>query len=114
MEAKIALLLWVADMDSELWREEAACRGMDTGVFFGGEEVSRQERWSASEAKRVCAGCRVRGECLEFALRTSQPLGIWGGKTPRERRAMQRAKQQPAAPAEGSGKSKQLRARLAQ
>ena len=38
-----------------------------------------------AEAKAVCAGCRVRYECLAFALRTHQAHGIWGGLTEQER-----------------------------
>jgi WhiB family transcriptional regulator, redox-sensing transcriptional regulator len=33
----------------------------------------------------VCAGCRVRRQCLAFAQRTRQVHGIWGGLTERER-----------------------------
>ncbi len=33
----------------------------------------------------MCAGCPVRRQCLEFAMRT-RPHGIWGGLTEVERR----------------------------
>ncbi|HEV3067797.1 MAG TPA: WhiB family transcriptional regulator [Streptosporangiaceae bacterium] len=39
----------------------------------------------AAEAKAICATCRVRRECLAFALRTGQIHGIWGGTTEHER-----------------------------
>jgi WhiB family redox-sensing transcriptional regulator len=39
----------------------------------------------ATEAKSICAGCRVQRECLSFALRTLQAYGIWGGTTEEER-----------------------------
>jgi len=38
-----------------------------------------------AEAKAVCAGCRVRRECLAFALRTHQIHGVWGDLTEQER-----------------------------
>jgi WhiB family redox-sensing transcriptional regulator len=64
------------------WREEAACRGTDLTVFFPGRGES------AGPARRVCAGCPVRHECLEFALRHGEVHGIWGGLTERDRRAL--------------------------
>jgi WhiB family redox-sensing transcriptional regulator len=31
-------------------------------------------------AKAVCAGCALRVECLEGALRRREPHGVWGGE----------------------------------
>ena len=46
---------------------------------------------SVREAKRVCAGCPVRGDCLEYALdRGDIAYGVLGGLTPRERRELLR------------------------
>jgi WhiB family redox-sensing transcriptional regulator len=39
-------------------------------------------------AKQVCAACPARVDCLDYALRVSEPLGIWGGLDPAERRAL--------------------------
>ena len=64
------------------WRERAACRGADLGLFFpdrGG---------SAEPARRICARCPVREPCLEFALRHGITHGIWGGLAERDRRAL--------------------------
>jgi len=36
-------------------------------------------------AKAVCAQCPVRSECLEWALETAQPHGVWGGLDEQER-----------------------------
>jgi WhiB family redox-sensing transcriptional regulator len=41
-------------------------------------------------AKRVCASCRVREECLAYAIETNQVSGIWGGLTEDERRPLRR------------------------
>lgn len=38
--------------------------------------------------KRVCSRCPVQAACLAWALQTREPHGIWGGKSPRERRAL--------------------------
>ena len=69
------------------WRSVAACRSADPELFFPisdrGPAVEQ-----AAQAKAICATCRVRRECLAFALRTGQIHGIWGGTTERERAAL--------------------------
>lgn len=42
------------------------------------------------DAKKACAGCPVRAECLELALHRDEKHGIWGGTTPEERLLMRR------------------------
>ena len=44
-------------------------------------------RREAAAAIAVCAGCPVRGECLELALRNWAigQFGVWGGTVPAER-----------------------------
>ena len=71
------------------WTERAACRGVDTELFF---PVSTQGPALAQieQARAICARCPVLDDCLEFATRTGQRHGIWGGKTAEERRAGQR------------------------
>jgi WhiB family redox-sensing transcriptional regulator len=62
------------------WRELAACRNAATAhydPFF--DETDRGER----AAIAICRTCRVRGECLAFAIRTGQSYGVWGGKPQR-------------------------------
>ena len=65
------------------WRELAACRGADLGLFF----PERGE--SAESARRVCARCPVREPCLDYAVTNRIVHGVWGGLTGRERRALQ-------------------------
>ena len=69
------------------WRSVAACRSADPDLFFpisdSGPAVAQ-----AVTAKAICATCRVRPECLVFALRTGQVHGIWGGTTEHERTAV--------------------------
>jgi hypothetical protein len=43
------------------------------------------------EAKSVCEACTVRVECLAYALRSDERLGIWGGMTENERRDLSNA-----------------------
>jgi WhiB family redox-sensing transcriptional regulator len=66
------------------WKQKAACRALDTSMFFPDSEAD------ADEAKAVCAICPVRQECLQFALDTRQHDGVWGGLTETERRRLRR------------------------
>ena len=43
-----------------------------------------------ARAKRVCASCPVRIDCLEYALQSGQGFGVWGGASEQERRLMRR------------------------
>lgn len=72
------------------WRDEAACRGLDATMFFPGRGES------AAPAQAVCAGCSARAECVEYALRTSQRFGVWGGTTERQRRQLRAARRSSA------------------
>ncbi|HEX6597167.1 MAG TPA: WhiB family transcriptional regulator [Acidimicrobiales bacterium] len=73
------------------WRQEAACRGLETDIFF---PLTEEE---AAEAKAVCATCPVRDLCLEYALITRQDDGVWGGLTETERRRVRRRRREAAA-----------------
>ncbi len=57
----------------------------DPDVFFpvGSTGVAVEQ---IETARRICASCPVRTECLDFALATNQESGIWGGATEDERR----------------------------
>jgi WhiB family transcriptional regulator, redox-sensing transcriptional regulator len=39
-------------------------------------------------AKRICAACEVRRDCLTFAVNTQQVDGVWGGTSEAERRGL--------------------------
>ena len=45
---------------------------------------------STREAKKICTGCEVKAECLEYALANDERFGIWGGLSERERRRLRR------------------------
>lgn len=68
------------------WQLDAACRGLDSDVFFhpDRERGDARERREAA-AKAVCAGCPVRDACLEHALDVREPYGVWGGLAEHER-----------------------------
>jgi WhiB family transcriptional regulator, redox-sensing transcriptional regulator len=70
------------------WRLDAACAQVDPELFFPEPGQVPQ----AAAAKQVCAGCAVRGPCLEAALHGPQARedhsGIFAGTTARERVAL--------------------------
>ena len=68
------------------WADHAGCRSLNADLFF--PETTNDE----AAAKAVCAACPVRSECLEHALAASEPYGIWGGLTLRERRLLRRSR----------------------
>ena len=69
---------------------DGACNGTDPALFF----PARGE--STTEAKRICQGCPVRQECLDYALDHTERFGIWGGLSERERRRARRQRHQAA------------------
>jgi WhiB family transcriptional regulator, redox-sensing transcriptional regulator len=66
------------------WARDAECLSSHPKLFF----PARGE--STVAAKKVCAGCPVRSECLAYALDEGIKFGVWGGKSERERRTMRR------------------------
>jgi len=74
----------VAGVRAEDWQAWGACRGLDPGIFFPGPEDDYEE------ALAVCRTCRVREECLQYALENRERFGIWGGTTERQRRRLMR------------------------
>ena len=67
------------------WRLDAACREVEPELFFPDSGQVPQ----VAAAKAVCAGCGVRGPCLEAALHGPQARddhsGIFAGTTASER-----------------------------
>ena len=71
------------------WRERGACLLVDPELFFP-LSMAAGSQPQIMAAKRICARCQVRGTCLDFALSTGQPNGIWGGMTEEERSNLRR------------------------
>jgi WhiB family redox-sensing transcriptional regulator len=71
------------------WRERGACLLVDPELFFP-LSMAAGSQPQITAAKRICARCQVRGTCLDFALSTGQPNGIWGGMTEEERSNLRR------------------------
>lgn len=73
-----------------VWRQRAACQGVDAQIFY---PITDEQ---ADDAKSVCASCHVREACLEWALTNREHDGVWGGTTERERRRMVRQRRRSA------------------
>lgn len=72
------------------WMASAVCAQVDLELFHpkkGGLTV---------EAKRICAGCPVAAQCLDYALNLGYgATGIWGGTSTAERREILGRRQVP-------------------
>lgn len=72
------------------WTRRAACLGKDVNWWF--PEVNSSNRRTAAtvavehRAKRICAKCPVRRDCLTEAIGFNEEYGIWGGTLPGDRR----------------------------
>jgi WhiB family redox-sensing transcriptional regulator len=81
------------------WREHAECLGMGTDLFFPPERGRRPQRKEEIEtekkritqAKSICGRCIVRDACLSYAI-DNDLVGIYGGYTEKERRAIAQQK----------------------
>ncbi|WP_428513585.1 WhiB family transcriptional regulator [Pseudonocardia sp.] len=71
------------------WRIAARCRVADADTLFTRGRVQR-------EARQFCTACPVRTECLAHALDHQIDIGVWGGMTERQRRALLKQRPQVA------------------
>ncbi|HEY0689297.1 MAG TPA: WhiB family transcriptional regulator [Kribbella sp.] len=83
-ETLMAIVDGEAIEEEPSWQERALCAQTDPEAFFP------EKGGSTREAKKVCLGCGVRGECLEYALQNDERFGIWGGLSERERRKLKK------------------------
>ena len=76
------------------WETDAACRDMNTEMFFPPADENESRKPSAAAiaaavpAKRICFACPVVTDCLNWAIETGQRSGIFGGLTSWERRQL--------------------------
>ena len=78
------LVVLFDEVEQPEWQERALCAQTDPEAFFP------EKGGSTREAKRICLGCEVRAECLEYALANDERFGIWGGLSERERRKLKK------------------------
>lgn len=59
----------------ERWKKKAACKGMDTRMFFDYFEESNAVQL---EVDAICANCPVKGECETYGINTKSEGGVFG------------------------------------
>lgn len=72
-----------------LWMEFALCREVGGDLWHPDE--GEGQTYMTNRAKEVCNRCPVKPECLDYAMRNGELLGVWGGTTPAERKRMRKA-----------------------
>lgn len=73
------------------WMRAAPCYGQ-TALFYA------EERWLKQQAREICNDCILKHPCREYARKTREKYGIWGGEDEVQRekeiRRMQRWERQ--------------------
>jgi WhiB family redox-sensing transcriptional regulator len=58
---------------------QGKCKELAWEIFFP------RDGMGVSAARKICAGCPVAKDCLEYALENHINHGVWGGCSERER-----------------------------
>ena len=66
------------------WMDRANCIGTDLEQFYP------KDGGTGKPAKRICAACDVKAECLQWALDTNDIHAVLGGTTVRDRMRLRR------------------------
>lgn len=78
------------DEAEQTWMAEGMCRHYPPAAFFPSDGVG------VDAARKICAECPVRVDCLEYALAQRIDHGVWGGCSERERRRILKRRRQEA------------------
>lgn len=87
-------LMSLIPIRDQKWIERAACAGHPTpDLWFPSDGRGRppkdgepKQSEQVKEAKRICAACPVRTECLTFSIENKESHGLWGGVGREKRR----------------------------
>jgi len=72
--------------EKQAWMNKAGCKGYPTEWWF-------PERGGVYKAaKEICERCPVRQQCLDYSLTLPNVIGIWGGLSGNQRRAVKSLK----------------------
>ena len=66
------------------WFDQAACVDAGPDAFFP------EKGQDATAALAICGRCPVRGRCADYALEQGFTDGVFGGMTPKDRKAGRR------------------------
>ena len=73
------------------WMARGNCADQPPSTFFPSDGVG------VDKARKICAACPVKNECLEHALEHRIEHGVWGGCSERERRRILKRRRDVAA-----------------
>lgn len=68
------------------WMRRAACKGHPPEWWW----PEANDNPTRDRAQGICAKCPVRADCLEYGLSRPKEVGILGGLTERQRKALRR------------------------
>lgn len=77
---------------------DTPCSQADPDAFFSSEPLegslmpNRVAYPYEREAKLICSSCPYQLRCLEYALKSPDEMGIWGGTTESDRRRIRSGK----------------------
>lgn len=78
-ESQLEVILLI--MDKKIgWQLRANCSPDDFDLFFSNSRTKRKQ------ALALCNTCEVSKECLSYAIENAVEHGIYGGKTPEQRK----------------------------
>ena len=86
MEETLDILGFLADYKERAWMKHAACKGMDTSLFF----PEMQDKSTIPVVRKTCGACPVSKQCEEYGR--YERFGFWGGKSTSTRKAERRKK----------------------
>ena len=68
------------------------CTTSETRISWGS---GWKHRGNYDYARSICAICPVQRDCLEWAIGAGEDQGLWGGKSPDQRRRLARVRTGP-------------------
>ena len=73
-------------IESYEWQWDGACAQLSSEMFFSPDSERGAKRTAReTRAKEICHTCPVIDRCLQHAMETREPYGVWGGLTAGER-----------------------------
>lgn len=73
------------NLSIQSWNSQAACRNLSLDSFYDVEDKNLKRN-----AAKYCVNCPVQQKCLYTAIVNDDHHGLWGGLTPRQRKAFSR------------------------
>lgn len=71
----------------EEWKKLAECKGLNTEIFYPSDGLG------VIAAKKICAMCVVKQNCLDYAIKHQHISGVWGGASERDRKRIVKNRQ---------------------